>query len=213
MSTPTRGILYKIFDWLNRLICRVLYHVRTSPNSPLPEKGPVLLVADHSAYSDPMVLAATAGRPIIFLTATEIYHRPFLKWFCKTVQYIPVQRGVQDIAAVRSLIRALRQDEVVAVFPEGGIDEFRNEQGHLGIGYLALKTGATVVPASITWDNIRPLTLLRSLCTPGSATIRYGEPITFSSLPNPKREHIEQATATMMHAIRALKDSQMTPHG
>lgn len=208
MSSPTRGMLYRIFDWGNRLICRVLYHVRqASAGSTLPESGPVLLVSDHSAYSDPMVLAATAGRPIIFLTAREIYDRPLLRWFCKTVQYIPVRRHIKDVPAVRAMLRALSKGEVVSLFPEGGIDEYREESGHLGIGYLALKTGSPVVPASITWDKVRPLTLVRSLCTPGKATVRYGPPIVFPTLAHPDRENIEQATARIMLAIRELRDS------
>lgn len=208
MSLPTRGLLYRIFDWLNRLICRVLYNVRLPLRSPLPESGPVLLVSDHSSYNDPMVLAATAGRPIIFLTAREIYHRPLLNWFCKTVRYIPVRREIQDIGAVRAMLRALTQDEVVALFPEGGIDEYREERGHLGIGYMALKTGAPVVPASIAWDKARPLTLVRSLYTLGKATVRYGAPILFPTLGHPDRKEIKQATARIMQAIRSLRDSQ-----
>ncbi len=200
-------MLYRIFDEGNRLICRVLYHVLPPLRSPLPESGPVLLVSDHSAYSDPMVLAATAGRPIIFLTAREIYDRPILRWFCQRVRYIPVRRDIQDVRAVRAMLRALREGEVISLFPEGGIDEYRKEHGHLGIGYLALKTGAPVVPASIAWDKTRPSTLMLSLCTPGKATIRYGPPIVFPALAHPDRENIEQATEKIMYAIRELRDS------
>ncbi|MEC4672626.1 MAG: lysophospholipid acyltransferase family protein [Nitrospirota bacterium] len=208
MSTPIRGMLYRIFDWLNRLICHILYSIRPPSGSPLPESGPVLLVSDHSAYSDPMVLAATAGRPIVFLTAREIYYHPFLVWFCKTVRYIPVRRDIQDVGAVRAMLRALSKGEVVALFPEGGINEYREEGGHLGIGYLALKTAAPVVPASIAWDKASPLSLPRSLCTPRKATVRYGAPIVFPTLTHPDRENIEQATARIMYAIRTLRDSQ-----
>lgn len=205
MSLPTRGPLYRIFDWLNRLICLALYKVRPPSGSPLPESGPVLLVSDHSSFSDPMVLAATAGRPIIFLTASEIYHRPLLKWFCKIVRYIPVRRDFQDVGPVRAMLRVLSQGEVVAVFPEGGIDQYRKDSGHLGIGYLALKTGAPVVPASIAWSKSRPRTLIRSLVTPGMVMVRYGSPILFTPLPHPDRENIEQTTGRIMHAIRSLK--------
>ena len=205
MHGPSRGTTYRILDRLNRLICRVLYQVTPQSPSPLPQNGPVLLVSDHSSYSDPMLLAATANRPIIFLTAREVYQRRDLRWLCKIAHYIPITRGTPDVGAVRAMLRALRQGEVVGIFPEGGIDQHREESGHLGIGYLALKTGAPVVPASIAWDQARPLHLGRSLITPGRAVVRYGQLIVSQLDPDPTRERIHAVTATIMRAIQDIR--------
>lgn len=205
-QSSVRGILYRLLDWINRLVCRTLYHVHPPARPPLPETGPVLLVCDHTSYNDPMILAATAGRPIIFLTAREIYESPSLKWLCKTGFYIPVSRGTQDVGAVRSMLRALGKGEVVALFPEGGIDEHREEEGYAGIGYLALKTGAPVVPASISWDKVRPPTLGRSLLAPGRARIRYGEPITLPSIRQLNRQNMSSTTDRIMQSIRDLRN-------
>jgi 1-acyl-sn-glycerol-3-phosphate acyltransferase len=205
MHGPSRGTTYRLLDGLNRLICRVLYHVTPQSPSPLPQNGPVLLVSDHSSYSDPMLLAATANRPIIFLTAREVYQRRDLRWLCEIAHYIPINRGTPDVGAVRAMLRALRQGEVVGIFPEGGIDQHREESGHLGIGYLALKTGAPVVPASIAWAQARPLHLGRSLITPGRAVVRYGPLIVSRLDPNPTREKIQAVTATIMRAIQDIR--------
>ena len=205
MHDPSRGTTYRLLDHLNRLICRVLYHVTPQSPSPLPKSGPVLLVSDHSSYSDPMLLAATANRPIIFLTAREVYQRRDIRWLCEIAHYIPINRGTPDVGAVRAMLRALRQGEVVGIFPEGGIDQHRNESGHLGIGYLALKTGAPVVPASIAWEQTRPLQLGRSLITPGRAVVRYGPRIVSQFDPAPTREKIHAVTATIMHAIQDIR--------
>ena len=205
MHGPSRGTTYRILDRLNRLICRVLYQVTPQSPSPLPQNGPVLLVSDHSSYSDPMLLAATANRPIIFLTAREVYQRRDLRWLCKIAHYIPINRGTPDVGAVRAMLRALRQGEVVGIFPEGGIDQHREESGHLGIGYLALKTGAPVIPASIAWAQARPLHLGRSLITPGRAVVRYGQLIVSQLDPDPTRERIHAVTATIMRAIQDIR--------
>jgi 1-acyl-sn-glycerol-3-phosphate acyltransferase len=153
-----------------------------------------------------MVLEATAGRPIIFLTAREVYESPSIKWLCKSGFYIPVNRGTHDVGAVRAMLRALRRGEVVALFPEGGIDEHREDDGHLGIGYLALKTGAPVVPASIAWDSPRPPTLGQSLVTPGKAIVRYGEPIVLPSGTPSDRNNISLVTDRIMRSIRELQN-------
>lgn len=205
MQGLSRGTTYRLLDRLNRLICRVLYQVTPASSSPLPQSGPVLLVSDHSSYSDPMLLAATANRPIIFLTAREVYQRRDLRWLCKIAHYIPINRGTPDVGAVRAMLRALRQGEVVGIFPEGGIDLHREESGHLGIGYLALKTGAPVVPASISWDQARPLHLGRSLITPGRAVVRYGPLIVSQLDPNPTRERMNAVTASIMRAIQDIR--------
>ena len=205
MDDQSRGTIYRLLDRLNRLFCRVLYQVTPVSPPPLPESGPVLLVSDHSSYSDPMVLAATANRPIIFLTAREVYLRPDLRWLCEIAHYIPINRSTHDVGAVRAMLRALRKGEVVGIFPEGGINKHREESGHLGIGYLALKTGVPVVPVSIAWDQARPLHLGRSLITPGRALVRYGQVIVSQYDPNPSRETIHAVTATIMRAILDIR--------
>jgi 1-acyl-sn-glycerol-3-phosphate acyltransferase len=103
------------------------------------------------------------------------------------------------------MLRALRQGEVVGIFPEGGINQHREESGHLGIGYLALKTGAPVVPVSISWDQARPLHLGRSLITPGRAIVRYGPLIVSQSDPDPTREKIHAVTTHIMRAIQDIR--------
>ncbi len=205
MHGPSRGTTYRLLDRLNRLISRILYQVMPLSPSPLPQSGPVLLVSDHSSYSDPMVLAATANRPIIFLTAREVYQRRDLRWLCEIAHYIPINRGTHDVGAVRAMLRALQQGEVIGIFPEGGIDEHREESGHLGIGYLALKTGAPVVPVSIAWDQARAAHLGRSLIMPGRAVVRYGPLIVTPSDPDPTRETIHAVTTTIMRAIQDIR--------
>lgn len=205
MRSTSLVVTYGLLNYLNRLACRIMYQVTPPFPSPLPATGPVLLVSDHTSFSDPMVLAATAGRPIIFLTAREIYQRLPLRWLCQAVNYIPVSRGTEDVGAVRAMLRALRQGEVVGIFPEGGIDEYREESGHLGVGYLALKTSAPVVPAAIAWDTVRPLNLGRALITPGKAVVRYGAPMVFQVEGEPDKEKIRAVTTSIMRAIQSLR--------
>ena len=75
------------------------------------------------------------------------------------------------------MLRVLKQGAVVGIFPEGGIDEYREESGYRGVGYLALKTGVPVVPVSIFWNHAPPLNLFGTILTPGKALVRYGTPI------------------------------------
>lgn len=199
--------IYQLLDRMNHLICRHMYRLARPVSPPLPKEGPVIVVANHVSYSDPMVLAATAGRGIRFLMAREIYEHSRLRWVFDIIGNIPVSRGARDIAAVRTVLAALEKGEVIGIFPEGGIDEYRQEGGYLGVGYLALKTGAPVVPAAISWDQARPMNLVGSLLTPGRVLVRYGPPILTRPDPRPRPDTIRAVTSRVMSAIRDLEKS------
>ena len=124
-----------------------MYRVKAWGKLPVPSDGPVLIVCDHTALGDPLVLLATVGRPVRFLMAAEIYAHPLFQWAFEAVGCIPVQRGKRDIKAIRTMLDGLAAQEVIGLFPEGGLDRHRLDEGHPGIGYLAIKSGAPVIPA------------------------------------------------------------------
>ena len=189
----------------NRPYCRLMFGVMCPGTPPLPMSGPALLVSDHTSLTDPLVLFATAGRPIRFLTAREFYELPVVNWISKLCGNIPVSRSSFEIGPVRAMLHALAQGDVVGIFPEGGIDKYRKEEGYEGIGFVALKSGAPVVPVSITWDRPRPANLLRAMLTPARAIVRYGTPIVFSHGTGDSRDDARAATDHILQAIRELK--------
>ena len=197
-------IIFKFIIAANRLYCRLMFRVHPPHIPPLPLSGPVLLVSDHTSLTDPLVLYATASRPIRFLMAREFYDLPALNGIFKLYGCIPVSRGQFEVAPVRAMLHALAQGDVIGIFPEGGIDKYRKEEGYEGIGFVALKSGAPVVPVSIAWDRPRPANLLRAMLTPARATVRYGAPIVFSHGTEDSRDDARAATDRILQAIRDL---------
>jgi len=135
-----------------------MYGVTGAFPFPVPIHGPALIVCDHTSMGDALVLLATAGRPIRFLMAREIYARSHVRWVFQAFRCIPVQRGKRDISAIRMMLDGLAAQEVIGLFPEGGLDRHRLDAGHLGVGYLAIKSGAPVIPASIVWGGPHSVT-------------------------------------------------------
>jgi len=201
-------IIFRFLIAANRLYCRVLFRVGNPITPPLPLSGPALLVSDHSSLTDPLVLFATAGRPIRFLMAREFYDLPVLNWIFKLYGFIPVSRGRFEVGPVRAILHALAQGDVVGIFPEGGIDKYRKEEGYEGIGFVALKSAAPVVPVSIAWDRPRPSNLLRAMLTPARAIVRYGTPLVFSHGTGDSRDEARAATDRILQAIRELRKPQ-----
>ena len=194
--------------YTNRLFCRTMFGVKPLSWSPVPAKGPVLLAANHSSYADPLILSATAGRPITYVVASDLYDNAALRWLFEHLDYIPVTRGRNTTVAVRAIERALGLSKVVGIFPEGGIDECRKPRGYHGVGYFALKLGVPVVPAAIVWHESPRSTLLQSLTTPRKASVRYGHPILVDRDPGVPRKRLQDTTTLIMEAIhKQAKDA------
>lgn len=194
---------------INRLYCRVLFRIVRPATPPLPMSGPVLLVSDHASLTDPLLLFATANRPIQFLMAREFYDLPLLNWIFRLAGCIPIRRGRFEVAPVRAMLHALAQGAVVGIFPEGGIDnEHRKEEGHQGIGFVALKSGAPILPVSIAWSRPCPASLFRAMTTSVRATVRYGAPFVLDTSAGRPRDGARAATDRILQAIRELRTRQ-----
>jgi len=213
LSVPAKqqSLVYTALNQLNTWVCRLMYRVKPFEESPLPSEGPALIVCDHTSLGDPLVLLATAGRPIRFLMAEEIYSRPHIRWSFEAIRCIPVQRGKRDIKAIRSMLDGLAAQEVIGLFPEGGLDRHRLDEGHPGIGYLAIKSGAPVIPASIVWEGPHSVTsMLKTLFVPSKAIVKYGEPLHFPQESKPSKDSMQSCTKEIMKQIEALRESLLS---
>ncbi len=203
-----QGLIYTFLNQLNTWVCRFMYGVTAFEKAPVPLEGPALIVCDHTSLGDPLVLTATAGRPVRFLMAKEIYALRHIKWAFEAFRCIPVQRSERDIKAIRMMLDGLAVNEVIGLFPEGGLDRHRLEEGHQGIGYLAIKSGAPVIPASIVWKGPHSVTsMIKTLFVPSKASIRYGKPLQFSHEYRPSKESMQSCTQEIMRQINMLRKS------
>ena len=204
-------LVYAALNQLSPWVCRLMYGVKTSEESPVPAEGPALIVCDHTSMGDPLVLLATAGRPGRFLMAEEIYSQRHIRWAFQALRCIPVQRGKRDIRAIRTMLDGLAAQEVIGLFPEGGLDRHRLDEGHPGIGYLAIKSGAPVIPASIVWEGPHSVTsMVKTICVPSKAAIRYGKPVQFPQESPPSKDSMQSCTKEIMARIEKLRKSTLS---
>ncbi|MGM0594009.1 MAG: lysophospholipid acyltransferase family protein [Pseudomonadota bacterium] len=131
-----RGWMNRV-DGLNRLFCRH-YHRLHADHIELPEQGPAIVVANHISGLDPLLMFAASRRKLRFLIATEQYRRFGLQWLFRAVGCIPVDRSGRPERAFRDALRALRDGEVVALFPHGKIHLDSEPPRHLKGGAVRL---------------------------------------------------------------------------
>ncbi|TVO70766.1 lysophospholipid acyltransferase family protein [Sedimenticola selenatireducens] len=140
-----------LLDGLNRLFC-YRYHRLNVLGMRLPKQGPAIVVANHVSGLDPMLLLASARRPLRFIIAREEYQRYGLNWLFRAIGCIPVDREKKPEQALREALRCLRNGEVVALFPHGKIHLDSDPPRRIKAGAIRLSqiTGAPIVPHHIS---------------------------------------------------------------
>lgn len=170
---------------LSRWLIRRRYDVRVHHAERFPERGPVVVAANHVGYIDGPLLAIFAPRPVHALTKIEMF-TGFLGFFLRLAGQIPLDRFRVDPRGIKVSLRVLRRGGAVGVFPEGARGAGELDRFHRGAAYLAMVTGATVVP--VTFIGSRdPGAHTDSLPRKGARIdIVIGEPVPFAPVPWPR---------------------------
>ena len=191
---------------LFRPVGRWYFNLRVEGSEHLPE-GPAILAANHVSWLDPIALGAACPRPIRFLIARSVFERRCSRWFYAGMGTIPVERGSRDTAWFRKALRALREGELVGVFPEGvGLASAQSSrEPRSGALLLAALSGAPFVPVGLA-GTIQAWPPKVRFPRPGSVTVRFGEPFTlWKNGERPRRDELRLSVVHLMERIRGLE--------
>ena len=107
------------------LASRCIYRFRVKGDEHIPAQGAAVLVCNHVSFIDPVLLMAASPRPIYFLMDHRIFKMPVLGWLFRLARAIPIAPQKEDPAAYEAAFEAaaqvLRNGDLLAIFPEGGI--------------------------------------------------------------------------------------------
>ncbi|MCL2543002.1 MAG: 1-acyl-sn-glycerol-3-phosphate acyltransferase [Nocardioidaceae bacterium] len=144
MRHPTRWLLHGGRPGARWLIRR-WYDVRVHHPERFPATGPVVVAANHIGVIDGPLLAIFAPRMVHALTKEEMFEGP-LGGLLRVVGQIPLDRLHPDPLAVRTSLHVLEAGGAIGVFPEGTRGSGELETFRPGAAYLAMVSGAPVVP-------------------------------------------------------------------
>jgi 1-acyl-sn-glycerol-3-phosphate acyltransferase len=192
--------------WLMKVvltpILRVVYRVKVDGREHLPERGPVILAANHRSFLDSIFLPLVIRRRVTYVAKAEYFDDPKTAWFFRAVGQIPIRRegGSASEGALAAATEVLEAGGVFGIYPEGTRtrDGFTH-RGHTGVARLAQRTGAAVVPVGLVGtDDCQPTDkkLPRLFKT---VHVRFGKPI--------PPEHAAHRDERM--ALRQLTDEVM----
>jgi len=141
------------------LLFGVFFRIERRGCEHLPRAGGALVVSNHISWFDPLLLNIALPRIPHWLAMVELFGGRFWHWFFTNAGVIPIDRNHPGSAPLKEAIRRLRDGNVLALFPEGGIQHGPNSvlggnpDIKEGAALIAMKAGVPIVPAII--DNAR----------------------------------------------------------
>jgi 1-acyl-sn-glycerol-3-phosphate acyltransferase len=205
---PARYLLYPLRP-LARTVIRRRVKVRIRDGQKLPRSGAVILASNHVGVADGPLLAIFAPRPVHALTKQEMF-KGFMNGFLLGAGQIPLDRFNADPLAVKRCLRVLRSGNVLGIFPEGSRGSGEFDRFHTGAAYLALVTGAPIVPV-VQFGTREPGAGSSSLPARGmTVDMVFGDPIQFPRTPWPrrKRDVADRSVELREHLIAHLQHAK-----
>lgn len=184
-------------QWIGRLLAHGVWDTRVTGTEHVPADGPVLLAANHLGVLDGPVLFGVTPRPVHLLVKHEMFRGPvgtLLRW-CRQ---IPVDR-TNGRPALTAALAALKEGQVVGVFPEGNRGRGDVTSARAGIAWLAVNSGATVLPVAVlgtrrTGESVRHVPAPRR-----RLAVEFGAPLDLAAVPGASRR---EALAAAQEAVR-----------
>lgn len=199
--------VYEAIRLLARPIVALICRLRIEGLANIPTSGPVILAMNHIHWTDIPLASIRVPRVTHYMSKIENFRVPILGQILRWCGTFPVRRGEGDREALRIAERLLRDGQIIVIFPEG----HRSGTGvllraHPGAAYIALRTGAPIVPVAITGTQ-RLFKSFRLGPWAPRVAIRYGRPFHLTdpgASSRRGRDSLAQATDQIMREIAAL---------
>ena len=198
MKEVVEKIIRVIVRFFIRLYFLVFYRVKVEgkENIPKDKKEPLIYCGNHRTYKDPPLIVVTAQRHVRFLAKEELKKNPLFAFVGVVFGGIYVKRDSKDLSAVKTTLKALKNGESIALFPEGtrnGLE--KGEKVKDGAAFFAVRSGAPVIPCGIKGGEKGNR----------KVTITYGKPLDFSEYKGSKdKEVLDKVTEEIMSNIIEL---------
>ncbi len=203
---PRRRFPRYIMNKMANGLLHMLSNFQVIGRENIPQSGPLLVVGNHFHFADPVLMLAISPWPIEFLGGFQFVDGPkWIHWLPSLWGFYKLRRGNASKDALRAGTAVLQQNGTLGIFPEGGswADVLRPPRP--GTAYLAVRSGARVLPIGIDGlTNMFPYLGQRKRAT---VTVRIGRPFgpfTAEGRGRQRREQLAAISDEIMLQIAAL---------
>lgn len=160
------------------------------------KKG-AIVVANHTSFGDPIMLASCFGyRRVQYLAGEVTMNTPIRRFFMKGLGCIKVDRTITDLNAMQECVHVLEEGRLLAMFPEGGLQTGESLKSiKSGAAYLAISAQVPIVPVYLSrkthWYQRRTAVIGEPVCCPQDSKRTY-----------PRKSDILQMSEQLLEKMR-----------
>jgi 1-acyl-sn-glycerol-3-phosphate acyltransferase len=213
-------VQYRVSKLVAGPLLRSVVHTQVIGAENIPETGAAIVASNHLSVIDSIYLPLLLRRPLVFAAKSEYFTGTRLRdrataAYLRATNQLSTDRGgaraAQDM--LEAALERLNSGELFGIYPEGTRSpDGRLYRGRTGVGWLALNSGAPVIPVAMM-DTAKILPPGRRLPRPGRIRIRIGEPLTFEGLRAEGTGARQRRTVTdeVVQAIQKLSGQDYVP--
>lgn len=208
---------YRVSRTLAGPFLHLLWRPEITGNEHIPTTGGAIIASNHLSIVDSIFLPLMLKRPVTFaakseyFTGTRLSDR-FMAAYMRATKQLSVDRvGARSAqGTLEAALRLIQSGELFGIYPEGTRSpDGKLYRGRTGIGWLALASGAPVIPVAMVGSDrvLPPGHTIPSLQRIG---IRVGPPLTFEgySEHRPAAQARRAITDEVMKAIQDLSGQE-----
>lgn len=203
--TLGRRLFRTFLRGLTKLLVFVTMRATITGLENFPTKGPALIVFNHLGDPDVVLMMATFPfSPIEGIGKIELYDHWLVGPIFRAYGIIWVHRGQPDRRALRAALDGLAEGRMVALAPEGRQSVIGGlEDGNEGAAFLALKSGAPVVPVGLTGTENNKLYGYLKRWMRAPVTLSVGKPF-FLQQHADRQKMMREGTHQIMQSLAGL---------
>jgi len=203
---------YHLKYWLIFVVniyLKIYHRVEVINSENIPKTNGGVIASNHTSHLDGIIINSITAfhtrRKINFLAAEDVYNKNFLfKFLCDLGNCIPVKRSTSDRVALLKVIKLLRKNNLVGLFPEGQRSrDGKVGDGKLGVAIMALKAGVPVIPLAIK-GTFEAFPRKTKFIKPIKITLKFGKPLNYDSEDKPSKERLNAVKDEIMQNIQNL---------
>lgn len=140
---------YLLFRRVMLALGRLFFGFEVHGEERVPEKGPLVVAANHHRFFDPVFVSMAVPRRLQWMAKKELFVFPFRKFFF-FIGSFPVDREGGGRSALRAALEYLREGWALGMFPEGTRQRGgASGEAKSGVVMLAVRGTAPVLPVFV----------------------------------------------------------------